>query len=58
MAKRLSKAGIVDGRLAQAYHVTQSIDAFTGVDAYDITLSGSLVVTGSTNINSYFSIYS
>ena len=51
MAKRLSKAGIVDGRLAQAYHVTQSIDAFTGVDAYDITLSGSLVVTGSTNIS-------
>ena len=51
MAKQLSKAGIVDGRLAQAYHVTQSIDAFTGVDAYDITLSGSLVVTGSTNIS-------
>ena len=47
MAKILSKSGIGTGTTVQAGHVTQSIDAFTGTDAYDITLSGSLVVTGS-----------
>tara|TARA_R110002167_G_scaffold68314_2_gene192922 strand:- start:27 stop:1688 length:1662 start_codon:yes stop_codon:yes gene_type:complete len=30
-----------------AWHVSQSVDAFTGADGYDITLSGSLVLTGS-----------
>ena len=47
MAKTLSKTGITTNNTIEASHVTQSIDAFTGVDAYDITLSGSLVVTGS-----------
>ena len=47
MAKSLSKTGITTGNTVKAGHVTQSIDAFTGVEAYDLTLSGSLVVTGS-----------
>jgi hypothetical protein len=47
MAKILSKTGITSGSKVEAWHVTQSIDAFTGVEAYDITLSGSLTVTGS-----------
>ena len=51
MAKILSKTGISSGSIVQAWHVTQSIDAFTGIDAYDITLSGSLIVTGSVSLN-------
>jgi hypothetical protein len=51
MAKILSKTGISSGSIVQAWNVTQSIDAFTGVEAYDITLSGSLVVTGSVSLN-------
>jgi len=47
MAKTLSKTGITTGNTVKAFHVTQSVDAFTGTDAYDITLSGSLTVTGS-----------
>jgi hypothetical protein len=35
----------------ESWHVSQSIDAFTGAEAYDITLSGSLVLTGSLAIN-------
>ena len=46
MAKTLSKSGITTGNTVEAYHVTQSIDAFTGTDAYDITLSGSFNLTG------------
>ena len=51
MALILDKIGIVTGNTVEAYHVTQSIDAFTGTAAYDITLSGSLQVTGSVAIN-------
>jgi len=49
MALTLSKTGITDGSTIQVGHVTQSIDAFTKVAAYDITLSGSLTLTGSLN---------
>ena len=42
MAKTLSKTGIVNNEAILAAHVTQSIDALTGVDGYDITISGSL----------------
>jgi hypothetical protein len=52
MAKTLSKTGITTGNTVEAFHVTQSIDAFSGTDAYDITLSGSLIVSGSVSINS------
>ena len=47
MANILSKIGISSGSIVQVGHVTQSVDAFTGTQAYDITLSGSLTITGS-----------
>jgi len=47
MANQLSKSGIITTNAVEAWHVTQSIDAFTGISAYDITLSGSLNLTGS-----------
>jgi hypothetical protein len=31
----------------ESWHVSQSVDALTGIEAYDITISGSLVLTGS-----------
>ena len=40
----------------ESWHVSQSIDAFTGVDAYDITVSGSLSIVGATNITSSLKI--
>lgn len=51
MAKTLSKTGIITNNIVEAYHVTQSIDAFSGTEAYDITLSGSLVLTGSLDVD-------
>jgi len=51
MAKILTKAGITTGNTVEAFHVTQSIDAFTGIDAYDISLSGSFNMTGSINVS-------
>jgi hypothetical protein len=47
MANILSKTGITTGQTIQPFHVTQSVDAFTGTAAYDITISGSLTLTGS-----------
>jgi hypothetical protein len=43
----LSNIGITSGSKVEAWHVTQSIDAFTGEQQYDILLSGSLTITGS-----------
>ena len=43
----LSKTGITTGATIQVGHVTQSVDAFTGINQYDITISGSLTLTGS-----------
>lgn len=40
---------IADGCTIEPEHVKQSVDAFTGAEAYDITISGSLVTTGSIN---------
>jgi len=51
MANTLSKAGITTGGTVETWHVTQSIDAFTGTTAYDITISGSLkVIEGPTTL--------
>lgn len=50
MASTLSKTGITDNSTIRVWHVTQSIDAFTGTKAYDITLSGSLEIQGPTNL--------
>lgn len=47
MAFTLSKSGITTGNTIQTFHVTQSIDALTGEQAYDIKISGSLELTGS-----------
>lgn len=48
MSKTLSPAGIVTNQPVEASHVSQSIEALTGTEAYDITISGSLTITGST----------
>jgi hypothetical protein len=47
MANTLSKTGIINGQTILPIHVTQTIDALTATDAYDITISGSLTLTGS-----------
>jgi hypothetical protein len=49
MANILSQAGIETTNTVEAWHVTQSIDAFTGVEAYDIIVSGSVDIAGSLN---------
>ena len=51
MAKKLSQIGVETNYLVRAWHVSQSIDALTGADDYDITISGSLTVTGSLYFN-------
>jgi hypothetical protein len=51
MAKKLTNIGIETGNTIQDFHVSQSIDAFTGVDEYDIYLSGSFNLTGSLTID-------
>jgi hypothetical protein len=51
MALTLTKSNILTGNVVQASDVSQSIDAFAGIAAYDITLSGSLILTGSVGIN-------
>ena len=51
MAKVLNyEAQIEQGEVIQAWHVSQSVDAFTGVEDYDITLSGSFTLSGSAKI--------
>jgi len=52
MANKLSKTGITTSATAEAWHVTQSIDALTGV-AYDLTLAGTLNLTGSAVTGSF-----
>ena len=49
MANVLSQVNIVDGQIVEAHHISQSINAFTGVEAYNISLSGSFNMTGSIN---------
>ena len=53
MALKLSKAGISINGTIQDYHVSQSIDALNGTEAYNITLSGSLNLTGSVVTGSF-----
>ena len=50
MALELTNLGISSSLTVEAHHVSQSIDAFTGVTAYDIKLSGSFTHTGSLNV--------
>jgi hypothetical protein len=51
MAKILSKVGITTGESVDAWHISQSVDAFTKVKAYDIAVSGSFTLTGSLKVN-------
>jgi hypothetical protein len=51
MAKKLDKSDIVSLNTIRPYHVSQSVDALTGIEAYDISISGSLNVTGSTTLS-------
>ena len=48
MAKILSPIGVLTGQFVKAGHISQSIDAFTGTEAYDITLSGSFTLVNGT----------
>ena len=57
MALILNKIGITTGNTVEAYHVTQSIDAFTGIEAYDISLSGSFHMTGSVFLSGLSTTY-
>lgn len=47
MALQFTNTGVVTGQPVEASQISQSFDAFTGVEAYDITVSGSLTVNGS-----------
>ena len=51
MAKKFTNTGsinnIATGKTIQSGHVTQSVMAFTGEEEYDVTISGSLAITGS-----------
>jgi len=51
MANTLSTTGISSNSVIKPEHISQSIDAFTGVEAYDITLSGSLSINGPLNLD-------
>ena len=51
MALILSKTGISTGNTLQAWHVTQSIDALSGSQAYNIDISGSFDVIGPTTLS-------
>jgi hypothetical protein len=51
MARKFQfKNDIEQGKVIQSWHVSQSVDAFTGGEEYDIKVSGSLALTGSLNI--------
>ena len=50
MALTLSKTNMVDGNTIEPSDVSQSIDAFTGVTAYNIKVSGSFILTGSQHV--------
>ena len=53
MALNLSTTGIVDGQIINAAQITQSIDALTGTEAYDITISGSFTLVGTTGSGTF-----
>lgn len=50
MAKTFDGTNITEGFNIKAAHVSQSVDAFTGAEAYDVKLSGSLETTGSIDV--------
>jgi hypothetical protein len=48
MAKVLLNTGISNGNAVEPWQISQSVDAFTGIEAYDITISGSLNLSDDT----------
>lgn len=52
MALTLSNSGISSGSVINAAQISQSIDAFTGAEAYNVTLSGSFTMKGDQQITS------
>jgi hypothetical protein len=46
MANILSKTGIIPGTVVQASYVSQSIDAFTGIVPYNLSLNGNFNLIG------------
>jgi hypothetical protein len=52
--KTLSKTNILNGNIVQAADVSQSIDAFTGIEGYAISVSGSFTFTGATTGSGFF----
>ena len=50
MPKTLSNTGIASNETIFAANVTQSIDALTAAEAYQVDISGSLSVTGAVSI--------
>ena len=52
MALTLSNSGISSGSVINAAQISQSIDAFTGAEAYNITLSGSFTMKGDQQVTS------
>jgi hypothetical protein len=52
--KTLSKTNILNGNIVQAADVSQSIDAFTGIEGYAISLSGSFTFSGATTGSGVF----
>jgi hypothetical protein len=53
MALNLSTTGIADGQVITAAQITQSIDALTGAAAYNITISGSFALIGTTGSGTF-----
>jgi len=52
--KTLSKTNILNGNIVQASDVSQSVDAFTGIEGYAISLSGSFTFSGATTGSGVF----
>lgn len=48
MSQLFSSVGIQDGKIIEASEISQSVEAFLGTKAYDINISGSLTLSGST----------
>ena len=46
MALQFTNTGVISGQPVKPSQISQSFDAFTGAEAYDITISGSLIVNG------------
>lgn len=53
--KTLTSTGIINGNPILPGQVTQSVDAFTGIEGYAITISGSFELTGATTGSGVFS---